>query len=35
MKGNGLVKLYLLFARDTASPERLTTSGRIGINRKG
>jgi hypothetical protein len=35
MKRNGLVRLYLLFARDTVHPERVTTSGRIGINRKG
>jgi hypothetical protein len=35
MKKNGLVRLYLLFARDTGHPERLTISGRIGINRKG
>ena len=27
MKGNGLVRLYLLFARDTVPPERVTTSG--------
>jgi hypothetical protein len=35
MKRNGLAILYLLFARDTVGPERLTISGRIGINRKG
>jgi hypothetical protein len=31
---HGLVKLYLLFARDTVPPERVTISGRIGIKRK-
>jgi hypothetical protein len=35
MKKNGLVSLYLLFARDTVLPERATISGRIGTKRKG
>jgi len=35
MKKNGLVSLYLLFARDTVHPERVTTSGRRGTKRKG
>jgi hypothetical protein len=35
MKRNGLVILYLLFAKDMASPERLTISGITDTNRKG
>jgi hypothetical protein len=31
---HGLARLYLLFARDTATPERPTTSGIRGTNRK-
>ena len=34
MKRNGLVPLYLLFVQDMEYPERLTISGRTGINRK-
>jgi len=34
MKRNGLVKLYPIFAKDMVHPERVTTSGRIGIKRK-
>ncbi|CAN5846630.1 hypothetical protein BH23THE1_BH23THE1_31770 [soil metagenome] len=34
MKRNGLVILYLIFAKGTIHPERVTTSGRIGIKRK-
>jgi hypothetical protein len=34
MKRNGLVRLYLLFVKDMVHPERLTISGRIGINGK-
>ena len=35
MKKNGLVSPYLLFARDTVGPERITTSGRKGTKEKG
>jgi len=35
MKGNGLVRLYLLFVKDMVYPERLTINGRIGTNKKG
>jgi hypothetical protein len=34
MKKNGLVNLYLIFAKDMAHPERVTTSGRTGTSRK-
>jgi hypothetical protein len=33
MKKNGLESLYPIFARDTVHPERVTTSGRRGINK--
>jgi hypothetical protein len=32
MKKNGLVNPYLIFAKDMAHPERVTTSGRTGTN---
>lgn len=34
MKKNGLEIPYLIFVKDTAHPERVTTSGRRGIKRK-
>jgi len=34
MKRNGPVRLYLIFARYTVHPERRTTSGRTGTNRR-
>ena len=35
MKRTGLLSPYLLFARDTVRPERITTSGRRGTKEKG
>jgi hypothetical protein len=35
MKKNGLVNPYLLFARGTVPPERVTISGRTGTSRRG
>lgn len=34
MKKNEPVNLYLIFAKDTVYPERVTTSGRRGMKRK-
>jgi hypothetical protein len=34
MRKNKLAILYLIFAKDTVHPEKVTTSGRIGIKRK-
>jgi hypothetical protein len=35
MKKRGLVRLYLIFAKDTVHPERVTTSGRIDTRKMG
>ena len=35
MKRNGLVRLYLIFAKDTVHLERHTTSGRTGTDKRG
>ncbi|CAN5829997.1 hypothetical protein BH23THE1_BH23THE1_28190 [soil metagenome] len=34
MKRNGLESLYLIFAKGTVHPERVTTNGRTGTSRK-